>query len=501
MNLKFGTGGLRATMGPGPDHMNLETIQEATLGVAAYAKEQSDNPSAALAYDSRNHSEEFAREAARVLAMQGCKAYIYPKLMPAPTLSFAVRHLKTTVGIVVTASHNPREYNGYKVYGSDGCQVTNEAADRIQQHIWAADKSQARGGKTFEEYVEDGQIVLIDEKTLKAFLAAIIRKRTKKELTSGLKVVYTPLYGAGLIPVTSILKYIGIKDLQIVTEQAKPNGDFPTCPYPNPESPDALKIGLEWCEKTGADLLIATDPDSDRLGVVAKKGDKYERLNGNEVGILLLEYILRCRKAAGTLPEHPVTVRTIVSTSMVDRIAEAYGVEVIQTLTGFKWIGEQIGKLEQAGEEDRYVFGFEESCGYLIGSYVRDKDAVGAAMMFCEMADTYKAEGKTVWDALDDLYAKYGHYETTLKTYEFNGAEADKRMAQIREGLNSPEGMKFGGSKVVRYKDYKDGVDGLPASNVLQMWMEDGSEAVIRPSGTEPKIKVYTEKVFPSIGR
>ena len=213
------------------------------------------------------------------------------------------------------------------------------------------------------------------------------------------------------------------------------------------------------------------------------------------MGILLLEYILRCRKAAGTLPEHPVTVRTIVSTSMVDRIAEAYGVEVIQTLTGFKWIGEQIGKLEQAGEEDRYVFGFEESCGYLIGSYVRDKDAVGAAMMFCEMADTYKAEGKTVWDALDDLYAKYGHYETTLKTYEFNGAEADKRMAQIREGLNSPEGMKFGGSKVAHYKDYKDGVDGLPASNVLQMWMEDGSEAVIRPSGTEPKIKVYTEKL------
>lgn len=495
MNLKFGTGGLRATMGPGPDHMNLETIQEATLGVAAYAKEQSEKPSAALAYDSRNHSEEFAREAARVLAQQGVQAYIYPKLMPTPTLSFAVRHLKTTVGIVMTASHNPREYNGYKVYDSDGCQVTNETADRIQQHIWDADKSVAQGGKTFEEYVEDGQIVLIDEKTLKAFLAAIIRKRTRKELTAGLKVVYTPLYGAGLIPVTSILKYIGVKDLQIVTEQAKPNGDFPTCPYPNPESPDALKLGLEWCKKTDADLLIATDPDSDRLGVVAKKGAEYKRLNGNEVGVLLFEYILRCRKAAGTLPEHPVMIRTIVSTSMVDRIAEDYGVEVIQTLTGFKWIGEQIGRLEKAGQEERYVFGFEESCGYLIGSYVRDKDAVGTAMLFCEMADAYKAEGKTVWDALEDLYAKYGHYETTLKTYEFNGAEADKRMARIREGLQSPEGMKFGGSKVVRFKDYKDGIDGLPASNVLQMWMEDGSNALIRPSGTEPKIKVYTEKV------
>ena len=240
--------------------------------------------------------------------------------------------------------------------------------------------------------------------------------------------------------------------------------------------------------------MIATDPDSDRLGVVAKKGDHYERLNGNEVGVLLLEYILRCRKAAGTLPEHPVIIRTIVSTSMVDQIAREYDAEVVETLTGFKYVGEQIGKLEEKGEVERYVFGFEESCGYLIGSYVRDKDAVGAAMLLCEMADTYKAEGRTLWDALEELYAKYGHYETTLKTYEFSGSEADKRMAEIREGLQSPEGMKFGGAKVVRYKDYRDGIDGLPASNVLQMWMEDGSEAVIRPSGTEPKIKVYTEK-------
>lgn len=496
MNLKFGTGGLRATMGPGPDHLNLETIQEATLGVAAYAKEQSESPSAAIAYDSRNHSEEFAREAARVLALKGVKAYIYPKLSPTPTLSFAVRHLKCTVGICVTASHNPREYNGYKVYGSDGCQVTSEAADSIQKAIWAANRAEAADTRTFKDFVESGDIVLIDDKTLKAFLAAIIRKRTKKQLESALKVVYTPLYGAGLSLVTSILKYIGVKNLQIVTEQAKPNGDFPTCPYPNPEDPKALELGIEWCKKTDADILIATDPDSDRLGVVAKKDGKYERLNGNQVGILLLDYILKSRREAGTLPEHPAVIRTIVSTTMTDKIAEHYGAEVIQTLTGFKWIGGAVGRLEQAGEADRFVYGFEESCGYLIGSYVRDKDAVGAAMILCELADTCKAQGKTLWDYLEELYQTYGHYETTLKTYEFTGEEADRRMNRIREGLKSPEGMKFAGSKVTRYTDYKDGVDGIPASNVLQLWMEDGSQAQIRPSGTEPKIKVYTERVM-----
>ena len=440
MNLKFGTGGLRATMGPGPDHLNLETIQEATLGVAAYAKEQSESPSAAIAYDSRNHSEEFAREAARVLALKGVKAYIYPKLSPTPTLSFAVRHLKCTVGICVTASHNPREYNGYKVYGSDGCQVTSEAADSIQKAIWAANRVEAADTRTFKDFVESGDIVLIDDKTLKAFLAAIIRKRTKKQLESDLKVVYTPLYGAGLSLVTSILKYIGVK--------------------------------------------------------VAKKDGKYERLNGNQVGILLLDYILKSRREAGTLSEHPAVIRTIVSTTMTDKIAEHYGAEVIQTLTGFKWIGGAVGRLEQAGEADRFVYGFEESCGYLIGSYVRDKDAVGAAMILCELADTCKAQGKTLWDYLEELYQTYGHYETTLKTYEFTGEEADRRMSRIREGLKSPEGMKFAGSKVTRYTDYKDGVNGIPASNVLQLWMEDGSQAQIRPSGTEPKIKVYTERVM-----
>ena len=494
MNLKFGTGGLRATMGPGPDHLNLETIQEATLGVADYALLQDAAASAAIAYDSRNHSEEFARETARVLALKGVKAYIYPKLSPTPTLSFAVRHLKCTVGICVTASHNPREYNGYKVYGCDGGQITNEAADSIQSRILAADKTQAAGGLSFEEYVKNGQITLIDDKTVKAFLAAIIRKRTKKTLQTDLKVVYTPLHGAGLITVSSILKYIGVKSLQIVPEQAKPNGDFPTCPYPNPEDEKALELGLAWCKKTDADILIATDPDSDRLGVAAKKDGEYVRLNGNQVGVLLLNYVFKCREAAGTLPEKSVVVRTIVSTSMVDRIAKRYGAEVIETLTGFKYIGEEIGRLEKEGRLDDYVFGFEESCGYLIGSYVRDKDAVGAAMLLCELADSCKAEGKTLWDALEELYQTYGRFETSLKTYEFSGDEADRRMERIRKGLGSLEGMKFAGSKVARFKDYKDGADGLPPSNVIQLWTEDGTEVVIRPSGTEPKIKVYTER-------
>lgn len=496
MNLKFGTGGIRATMGPGPDHLNVETIREAALGVAAWALSQNEKASAAISYDTRNHSEEFAHEAARVLAMQGVQVHIYPKPSPTPTLSFAVRHLSCTAGICVTASHNPKEYNGFKVYGSDGCQVTNQTAEDIQTAILQADGSAAGAdGRSFEDFLEEGSISYIDERTLKAFLAAVIRKRTKKSLTANLSVVYTPLNGTGLSCVTSMLKYIGIRDLSIVPEQAKPDGDFTTCPYPNPEYPEALALGLALGEEKGADLLLATDPDSDRLAVCARHDGKLEPLSGNQVGVLMLEYILRCRKAAGTLPANPYVIRTIVSTSMVDKIAEAYGVEVVQTLTGFKWIGGKIGEREKTGEENSYVFGFEESIGYLIGSYVRDKDAVGAAMILCEMADTYKAEGKTLWDALEDLYQTYGRYETTLKTYEFSGDEAAKRMQQIREGLAGPIGMRFGGSRVVRYQDYSEGVGDLPASNVLKLWMADGSTALMRPSGTEPKIKVYTERI------
>lgn len=494
MNLKFGTGGLRATMGPGPDHLNLETIREATLGVAAYVKSRSEEPKVAVAYDSRNQSEAFAQETARVLALKGCQVYIFPKLMPTPALSFAVRYLKCDAGICVTASHNPREYNGYKVYGADGCQVTGGAVAAIQMYIEKSDAKEAEEDLPFAYFLETEEIKHISDKVIKAFLAAIIKKRTQKELTSELKVVYTPLHGAGLSCVSSILKFIGVKELHLVKEQAKPDGNFPACPCPNPEEPEALELGISYCKKLDADLLIATDPDSDRIGAAVRQGEEYRQLTGNQIGVLLLDYILKCRKEAGTLPKKPVMIKTIVTTAMADRIAEHYGVEVIHTLTGFKYIGEQIGILEQKDEEDRFVFGFEESCGYLIGSYVRDKDAVGAAMMICEMADTYKCIGKTLLDVLEELYETYGRYETELKNYTFEGEEAERRMQLIRKGLAEKPDMKMQGSKVVRYKDYRDGVDGLPKSDVVKVWTEDGSEMVIRPSGTEPKIKVYIEK-------
>ena len=325
-------------------------------------------------------------------------------------------------------------------------------------------------------------------------MAAVLKRRTQKELTSSLKVVYTPLHGAGLSCVSSILKHIGVKNLQLVKEQAKPDGSFPTCPYPNPEEKEALNLGLDYCRKLEADLLIATDPDSDRIGVAVRHGEEYRQLTGNQVGILLLDYILKCRQEAGTLPEKPVIIKTIVTTSMADKIAAQYGAEVINTLTGFKYIGEQIGLLEHKGEAKRFVFGFEESCGYLIGSYVRDKDAVGAAMAVCEMADAYKSIGKTLVDVLEELYETYGRYVTELKNYTFNGAEADRRMSLIRKGLAEKPDMKMRGSKVVRYQDYQEGVEGFPKADVVKLWMEDGSEVVIRPSGTEPKIKVYTER-------
>ncbi len=493
MKLLFGTGGIRATMGNREDQLNQKTIQMATLGVAGFAKKTSTCPKVAIAYDSRLNSESFARETACVLASQGCEAHIYPTLMPTPALSFAVRYLSCDMGICITASHNPSEYNGFKVYGADGCQVTTEVAEGIQKEIEIATEGQLAHKKSYEDYRELGNIQEIDAKVMKAFLGTIGKKKTKESLKSDLKVVYTPLHGAGLICVTSILKYIGLKDLTIVAEQAKPNGKFPTCPYPNPEEKAALKLGLEYCKKIKADILLATDPDSDRVGVAAKKGDEYVQLSGNQVGVLLFHYLLECRKAAGTMPINPVVIKTIVTTGMVEEIAKDYGVEVISTLTGFKYIGEQIGELEKKGEKDRFIFGFEESCGYLFGDYVRDKDAVGAAMLIVEMADYYKSKGKTIWEAMEYLYRKYGRFETTLQSYEFQGEEAKKRMNMIREGLKTKPNMKMDESKVVKYIDYLYGDTGLPKSDVLVMWLENKSKVVIRPSGTEPKIKIYTE--------
>ncbi len=498
MNLKFGTGGLRATMAPGPDHLNIETIREATLGVADYAATLTKRPKVAIAYDSRLHSEEFARETARVLAVKGCQAFLYPQLMPTPALSFAVRALNCDLGISITASHNPKDYNGYKVYGSDGCQITSAAAKAISQAICEAAPLEISTLKSFEELLQDGNIVWIEDETAEQFLAVIAEHRIRQELNADLKVVYTPLNGAGRWCITKILEMIGVKEVHLVEEQTAPDGNFPTCPYPNPEELEALQLGLELCQKTDADILLASDPDSDRIGVAAKRNGVYERLNGNQVGILLLDYLLKAKKQNKTMPKHPVVIKTIVTTAMAEKIAESHGVEVINTLTGFKYIGEQIGLLEAKGERDRYLFGFEESCGYLIGTYVRDKDAVGAAMMVCEMADAYKAEGKTLWDVMEELYETYGRYETELETHKFDGAEAARCMQQLRDALTSGREVRIKDSTVERYEDYQEGIGNLPKSNVLKLWMKDESQVVIRPSGTEPKIKVYTEKYWKS---
>lgn len=492
MNLKFGTGGLRATMAPGPDHLNIDTIREATLGVAAYAKKLHTEPLIAISYDSRKNSEAFAKETARVLAAAGCGAYLYDRLMPTPALSFAVRQLCCDLGIAITASHNPKEYNGYKVYGSDGCQITSDAAKKIQKEIEKADLQSLEGTAGYEQFLKEGKISLIGDEIKKEFLDQIEMLRTGNLTNTDLKVVYTPLNGAGAECVTEILRRIGIRNLFVVEEQKDPDGEFPTCPYPNPEEDEALTLGLKLCREKDADLLLATDPDSDRVGVAAKKGDRYVRFTGNQVGVLLTEYLLKKHKKEGTLPEDPVILKTIVTTSMIEKIAAAYGAEVYDTLTGFKYIGEQIGFLEKKGELDRFVFGSEESCGYLIGSYVRDKDAVGAAMLICEMAEEYRREGKKLWDVMEELYLIYGEYETELMTYHFEAEEAKQYMEQLRKDMK--EGYaQISGTKIVKYEDYQEGLHGLPKSNVVKLWMEDGTQIVVRPSGTEPKIKIYKE--------
>ena len=493
MKLKFGTGGLRAVMGSEDDQMNVSTIQEATAGVASYAKTLAKTPRIAIAYDTRNNSECFARETARVLALEGCTALLYPTAAPTPMLSFTVRELECLMGICITASHNPREYNGYKVYGKDGCQITNEAAGLIQKAIEQADTANIKDGKTFEALKEERKIKWIGDEVRAKFLNAILALRTRKEPLNGLSVVYTPLNGTGLVPITEMLEKIGVRNVSIVEEQAAPDGNFPTCPYPNPAAEDAMKAGISLCEKTDADVLLATDPDCDRIGIAAKHGQIYEQLNGNQLGVLLLDYILRYRKETNTMPKRPVVLKTIVTTTMVEKIAEAYKAELVDTLTGFKYIGEQIKKLESQGELERFVFGVEESCGYLIGPYVRDKDAVGAAMLVCEMADTYKAAGKTLWDVLEDLYKKYGHYQTVLETKKYKEAEAAAEMEKLRRNLRSNEKFFYGESAVVRYEDYQEGIRGLPKSNVIKLWLEDESTVVVRPSGTEPKIKIYLE--------
>lgn len=512
MNLKFGTGGLRAIMGGGPDSLNTETIREATMGVANYIKKKTKEPKVAICYDSRINSYDFAKETARVLAAKGCQVFISKTLMPTPFLSYIIRKLYCDLGICITASHNGKEYNGYKVYGKDGCQITGKAAKEIQWEILVAESFHEEREASFEAYMSFGKIQFICENKVDDFCKEILacglrtnvvsvsEKSQGEECAQGclleyssLKVVYSPLNGAGKLCVTKVLNAKGINNIYLVEEQSEPDGNFPTCPYPNPEDDKAMELGIALCEKVKADIFLATDPDSDRVGVVALKKEKYERLNGNQVGVLLLDYMLSCRKERGNLPEKPVIIKTIVTTEMVEKIAKEYGAEVVNTLTGFKYIGEQIGELEDKGELDRFVFGLEESCGYLIGAYARDKDAVGASMMICEMADYYKKQGKTLWDRMEELYEKYGRFESVQTTQKFGEKEAKEYMETLRGRLQTTRRIKESYPAVEHYIDYMEGIENLPKSDVLKIWMRDGSTLIVRPSGTEPKIKFYRE--------
>ena len=499
--LEFGTAGLRGVIGAGTNRMNVYTVRKATQGLSNYLLKHAEGKpqSVAIAYDSRIKGVLFSKESAAVLAANGIKAYIYPQLMPTPALSYAVRHLKCDAGICVTASHNPAKYNGYKAYGSDGCQITADMADGITQEIGALDIFADVKKMDFEEGRKQGLIEYIGDETMGAFLDDVYKESLTGD-ASNLKLVYTPLNGAGRVCVLRILERIGIKDVTVVPEQEYPDGNFPTCPYPNPEFREALQKGLELCEKVQPDLLLATDPDSDRVGIAVNQGGEFKLMTGNEVGILLLDFIARVKQEQGKLPAHPVAVTTIVSTDMVDPIAQHYGIEMRRCLTGFKYIGDIIAELEQKeGSANSYLLGFEESYGYLSGGYVRDKDAVDGSMLICEMASYYKRQGKTLVDVMNELYETYGYYQNATLNFGFEGEDGMKTMQKIMDTLRQEPPTEIAGAKVVGRSDYqlsqsygdKEGAIDLPKSNVLEYRLENGCKLIVRPSGTEPKIKIY----------
>lgn len=503
-DLEFGTGGLRGVIGAGTNRMNIYTVKRATQGFADYLNQEYANPSVAVSYDSRIKSDVFSRAAAEVLAANGIKVHIYSELMPTPCLSFAVRQLNCQGGIMVTASHNPAKYNGYKVYGDDGCQITLRGAEIILNKINSLDIFKDVKSADFDEEMAKGNIKYIGNDVIEAFYEKVLAEGINTDLCaeSGLKVVYTPLNGTGNKPVREILNRIGIKDVTIVKEQENPDGNFTTCPYPNPEIREALEVGLRYCNEVKPDLLLATDPDCDRVGIAVPDGDGYALFSGNEVGAMLLEYIADQRIKKGTMPRNPIAVKTIVTTDIVNSIGKEYGVEIIDVLTGFKFIGEQIGLLEKNGEENRYIFGYEESYGYLSGSYVRDKDAVNASMLICEMAAYYRTQGISLIQARENMYKKYGMFYQTLYSFTFEGESGMRKMDEIMTNLRNQPPTAIAGIPVVKFDDYKAGTSKniatgeiteltLPKSNVLAFFLEGGSKVIVRPSGTEPKIKTY----------
>lgn len=491
-DIDFGTGGLRGLMGAGTNRLNLYTVAKASQGLAEYVKKNSaENRSVAVGYDNRLNSYEFAKVACEVFAANGIKAYLYPQLMPTPCLAYAVRKLKCFAGVVITASHNPAEYNGYKVYNQDGCQITTRTAGEIFDEIVKIDIFKDVKRKAFETAVNDGSVEFIADSVYDSFIAEVKAHSVfGGNANSRLKIVYTPLNGTGLKPVLRALAESGFTDVTVVKEQEAPDGNFPTCRYPNPEIEQAMQLGLEYARNNGADLLLATDPDCDRLGVAVKDGKGgYRLLSGNETGFLLLDFICAARMKKQDIPKEAVMYKTIVTSSLGDKIAESYGVKTVNVLTGFKFIGEQIGLLEKDGKLENFIFAFEESLGYLTGAYVRDKDAVGAALSVCDMAAYYKTQGITLYDKLNLLYEKHGRYVSTLETQKFDGAKGFDEMREIMDNYRRAE--EIDGRKIKEKVDYLQGVDGLPKSNVIKIVFEDGSSMVVRPSGTEPKLKIY----------
>ena len=499
--LKFGTAGLRGVLGAGSNRMNIYVVRQATQGLANWVKTQGGNQLVAVSYDSRINSDVFAKETARVLAANGIKVRIYDALMPVPALSFATRFYGANAGVMITASHNPAKYNGYKAYGPDGCQMTDDAAAVVYAEIQNTDILTGAKLISFEEGQAQGLIEYVGDDCKEGLYDAIKACQVRPGLckTAGLKLVYSPLNGSGLVPVTRILNDIGIDDITIVPEQKYPDGNFPTCPYPNPEIFEALELGLKLATETGADLMLATDPDADRVGIAMKCPDgSYELVSGNEVGVLLLDYICEGRIEKGTMPKNAVAVKSLVSTPLADAVAANYGVEMRNVLTGFKWIGDQIANLEAAGEVDRFILGFEESYGYLAGPYVRDKDAIIGSMLICEMAAYLRSIGSSIKERLESIYAKYGRYLNKVDSFEFPGLSGMDKMAGIMASLRENAPAEIGGYKVVKVTDYKDtAATGLPAANVLVYGLEGGATVIVRPSGTEPKIKTY----FTTLGK
>ena len=498
-DLAFGTGGLRGVIGAGTNRMNIYTVAKASQGLANYLNQTAEKPSVAIGYDSRIKSQLFARVAAQVFAANGVKVHIWPRLLPVPAVSYATRYLGTSAGVMVTASHNPSKYNGYKVYGADGCQITTEAAAEILGEIEKLDIFADVKQADFEESLAEGKISYIPDEVLTAFVEEVKKQSVLfgETVNKDVAIVYSPLNGTGLEPVTRTLREMGYGNITVVKEQEQPDGNFPTCPYPNPEIKEAMALGMEYAKKCNADLLLATDPDCDRVGIAVKdKNGDYQLLSGNETGLLLLDYICAQRQKHGKMPADPVMIKTIVTTDMGEQIAAHYGARTINVLTGFKFIGEQIGLLEKQGKADSYIFGFEESYGYLSGGYVRDKDGVNGAYLICEMFSYYATQGISLLDKLNELYKTYGYALNTLHSYEFDGSAGFAKMQKIMEKFHQEVGAgkaihAFGGKEIQTVLDYSKGLDGLPKSDVLKYLLADHCSVVVRPSGTEPKLKTY----------